>query len=160
MFGLRGLWEVAEHSLNEMGLAFMFAPHFHPAMKRVAHIRRELNRRTIFNLLGPLTNPASAPYQIVGVYSSDLTEKLGRALLALGCQRAWVIHSHDGLDELSTGAPARVCEARDKKVKNLIWIRKISALRSVPWTTSRVAQPKRMRTSFAEFWKVEFKSGP
>ncbi|MCH6568693.1 MAG: anthranilate phosphoribosyltransferase [Acidobacteria bacterium] len=110
--------EVAEHSLNEMGLAFMFAPHFHPAMKRVAHIRRELNRRTIFNLLGPLTNPASAPYQIVGVYSSDLTEKVGRALLALGCQRAWVIHSHDGLDELSTGAPARVCEAGDKKVKN------------------------------------------
>ncbi len=110
--------EVAEASLNEMGLAFMFAPHFHPAMKRVAPIRRELDRRTIFNLLGPLTNPASAPYQIVGVYSPDLTEKLGRALLGLGCQKAWVIHSHDGLDELSTGAPARVCEARDGSVKN------------------------------------------
>ena len=110
--------EVAEYSLNEIGLAFMFAPHFHPAMKRVAQIRRELDRRTIFNLLGPLTNPASAPYQIVGVYSSDLTEKLGRALLGLGCQRAWVIHSHDGLDELSTGAPARICEARSEKVRN------------------------------------------
>ena len=110
--------EVAEYSLNEIGLAFMFAPHFHPAMKRVAQIRRELDRRTIFNLLGPLTNPASAPYQIVGVYSSDLTEKLGRALLGLGCQRAWVIHSHDGLDELSTGAPARICEARSEMVRN------------------------------------------
>ncbi len=110
--------EVAEVSLNEIGLAFMFAPHFHPAMKRVAQIRRELSGRTIFNLLGPLTNPASAPYQIVGVYSPDLTEKLGRALLGLGCQRAWVIHSHDGLDELSTGTPARVCEARDGSVRN------------------------------------------
>jgi len=110
--------EVAEVSLNEIGLAFMFAPHFHPAMKRVAQIRRELSGRTIFNLLGPLTNPASAPYQIVGVYSPDLTEKLGRALLGLGCQRAWVIHSHDGLDELSTGTPARVCEARDGRVRN------------------------------------------
>ncbi len=110
--------DVAELALNEVGLTFMFAPHFHPAMKRVAQIRRELNRRTIFNLLGPLTNPASAPYQIVGVYSADLTEKLGRALLGLGCQRAWVIHSHDGLDELSTGAPAHICEARDKRVKN------------------------------------------
>ena len=110
--------DVAEQALNEVGLTFMFAPHFHPAMKRVAQIRRELNRRTIFNLLGPLTNPASAPYQIVGVYSADLTEKLGRALLGLGCQRAWVIHSYDGLDELSTGAPARICEARDKRVKN------------------------------------------
>ncbi len=110
--------KVAEVSLNEIGLAFMFAPHFHPAMKRVAQIRRELSGRTIFNLLGPLTNPASAPYQIVGVYSPDLTEKLGRALLGLGCQRAWVIHSHDGLDELSTGTPARVCEARDGSVRN------------------------------------------
>ncbi len=110
--------EAAEPSLNEIGLAFMFAPHFHPAMKRVAKIRRELGRRTIFNLLGPLTNPASAPYQIVGVYSPDLTEKLARALLGLGCQRAWVVHSHDGLDELSTGAPARISDARDGKVES------------------------------------------
>ncbi len=101
-----------------IGLAFMFAPHFHPAMKRVAGIRRELGRRTIFNLLGPLTNPASAPYQIVGVYSPDLTEKLARALLGLGCRRAWVVHSHDGLDELSTGARARVSDARDGKVES------------------------------------------
>ena len=110
--------EVAEPSLNEIGVAFMFAPHFHPAMKRVAEIRRELGRRTIFNLLGPLTNPASAPYQIVGVYSPDLTEKLARALLGLGCRRAWVVHSHDGLDELSTGARARVSDARDGKVES------------------------------------------
>ena len=110
--------EAAEPSLNEIGLAFMFAPHFHPAMKRVAKIRRELGRRTIFNLLGPLTNPASAPYQLVGVYSPDLTEKLARALLGLGCQRAWVVHSHDGLDELSTGAPARISDARDGKVES------------------------------------------
>ena len=109
--------EVAERSLNECGWAFLFAPLFHPAMKRVAQIRRELGHRTIFNLLGPLTNPASAPYQIIGVYSIDLTEKLAQAAGDLGVRRAWVVHSHDGLDELSTGAPTRVSEVSDSGVR-------------------------------------------
>ncbi|MDA2938056.1 anthranilate phosphoribosyltransferase [Acidobacteria bacterium AH-259-A15] len=110
--------EVAERSLNEIGLAFMFAPIFHPAMKRVAQIRRELGHRTIFNLLGPLTNPASAPYQIIGVYSPDLTEKLAYALSALGCRRAWVVHSYDGLDELSIGSRVRVSDVKDLTVES------------------------------------------
>lgn len=110
--------EVARVALESIGLAFMFAPLFHPAMKRVAQIRRELKHRTIFNMLGPLTNPASAPYQIIGVYSPDLTEKLAEAALGLGCRRTWVVHSYDGLDELSTGAKVRVSDARDGKVES------------------------------------------
>ena len=110
--------EVAERALEKIGLAFMFAPLFHPAMKRVAQIRRELKHRTIFNMLGPLTNPASAPYQVIGVYSLDLTRKLAEAALGLGCRRTWVVHSYDGLDELSTAAGVKVSDARDGKVEH------------------------------------------
>lgn len=103
--------EVAERSLNEIGICFMFAPRFHPAMKRVAPIRQSLTCRTIFNLLGPLTNPANAPYQLVGVYSPRLTARLAEALLGLNCRKAWVVHSHDGMDELSIGSPAGISQA-------------------------------------------------
>ena len=109
--------ERAQKSLNECGVAFLFAPLFHPAMKRVAQIRRELGHRTIFNLLGPLTNPASAPYQIIGVYTPDLTEKIAVALSSLGCRRAWVVHSLDGLDELSTNGTVRVSEVEGSEVR-------------------------------------------
>ncbi|MEE8348343.1 MAG: anthranilate phosphoribosyltransferase [Acidobacteriota bacterium] len=109
---------VVQRALDHIGLAFMFAPLFHPAMKRVAPIRRALKHRTIFNLLGPLTNPASAPYQLIGVYSPDLTEKIAEASLGLGCKRTWVVHSYDGLDELSTGASVKVSDARDGKVES------------------------------------------
>ncbi len=87
-------------------------------MKRVVRIRRQLPHRTIFNLLGPLTNPAGAPYQIIGVYSRELTRKLGQALAALGCRRAWVVHSRDGLDELSTAAPSWVTEVEEDRDRN------------------------------------------
>ena len=111
--------EVAERSLNEIGISFMFAPRFHPAMKRVAPIRQSLDCRTIFNLLGPLTNPASAPYQLVGVYSPQWTPRLAEALLGLGCRKAWVVHSQDGLDELSIGAPVGISEVWQGKVDQL-----------------------------------------
>ena len=110
--------QVAERSLDEIGLAFMFAPLFHPAMKRVVRVRRELGHRTVFNLLGPLTNPAAAPFQIVGVYSSGLTELVGGALAALGTQRAWVVNSEDGLDELSVGGVARICDVQGTNIKS------------------------------------------
>lgn len=102
--------EVSEKALNEIGICFMFAPGFHPAMKRVAQIRRELGRRTIFNMIGPLTNPASAPFQLIGVYAQELTQILGEALLRLGCRKAWVVHAADGLDEMSVSAETRVVE--------------------------------------------------
>ncbi len=110
--------QLAEQCLNEFGLAFMFAPLFHPSMKRVAQIRRHLGHRTIFNLLGPLTNPASASYQIVGVYSPNLTDKVAQALSILGCHSAWVVHSNDGLDELSIGASTQVSAVTDSGIEN------------------------------------------
>ena len=110
--------EVARQSLDELGIAFLFAPLFHPAMKRVVRVRRQLPHRTIFNLLGPLTNPAGAPYQIIGVYAPELTRKLGQALAALGCRRAWVVHSRDGLDELSTAAPSWVTEVEEDRERS------------------------------------------
>jgi len=113
--------EIAEQCLNEFGIAFLFAPVFHPSMKRVAHIRRQLGQRTIFNLLGPLTNPAGAPYQIIGVYSPKVTEKMAQSLMDLGTKRAWVFHSQDGLGELSLGAPARVSEVKDSTLRTFDW---------------------------------------
>jgi anthranilate phosphoribosyltransferase len=101
---------VSEEALNKVGLCFMFAPLFHPAMKRVAQIRKDLGRKTIFNLIGPLTNPASAPYQIIGVYAEDLADKMAEALCRLGCRRAWVVHGRDGMDEISISAETKVVE--------------------------------------------------
>ncbi|HOM99008.1 MAG TPA: anthranilate phosphoribosyltransferase [Acidobacteriota bacterium] len=102
--------EVSQQALDEIGICFLFAPTHHPSMQRVAQIRRELGRRTIFNLLGPLTNPAGAPCQLIGVFAPELTEKLGKVLQRLGTRRSWVVHSRDGFDELSTAAGNRVAE--------------------------------------------------
>lgn len=110
--------EAAGNALRDIGVCFLFAPLFHPAMKRVAQIRKEIGRRTIFNLLGPLTNPASAPYQIVGVYSAKLTEPVALALNRLGCRGAWVVHSRDGLDELSISDLTRVSEVSEDGVRS------------------------------------------
>ncbi len=107
---------VVERTLVECGLSFFFAPTFHPAMKHAAPTRRELGIRTAFNLLGPLTNPAGARRQIVGVPKAELTDLLSRALLQLGSQRAWVVHGADGLDELSTTGYTKVAEVRDSAI--------------------------------------------
>jgi anthranilate phosphoribosyltransferase len=96
--------------LRRTGISFLFAPKLHPAMASVAQVRRELGVRTIFNLLGPLTNPAFARRQVLGVYSGHLVDLLARVLLALGAEHALVVHSHDGLDEISVSAPTHVCE--------------------------------------------------
>jgi anthranilate phosphoribosyltransferase len=95
---------------DEIGLCFMFAPLHHAATKRVAMVRRELGVRTIFNLLGPLTNPAGAPFQIIGVANEAACEKLARALGALGTQRAWVVRGEDGLDEITLAGKTIVYE--------------------------------------------------
>jgi anthranilate phosphoribosyltransferase len=86
-------------------------------MKRVAEIRRRLGRRTIFNLVGPLTNPASAPVQLVGAYSQAAAQVMARALARLGCRRAWVVHSRDGLDEISSVAETDVSEVQGDQVR-------------------------------------------
>lgn len=102
---------VAEACLNAIGVCFMFAPVYHAATARVAGVRRELGVHTVFNLLGPLTNPARAPRQIVGVWHPALVEPMARALAALGTERAWVVHGLDGLDEVTVSARTRVAEA-------------------------------------------------
>lgn len=104
--------------LEETGIAFLFAPKLHPAMGAVAPIRRELGVRTIFNVLGPLTNPAFARRQVLGVYAPHLVEVIARVLLALGADHAMVVHSDDGLDEISISAPTHVCEVAGGEIRD------------------------------------------
>src|SRR5437773_5780148 len=103
--------------LEELGMVFLFAPALHSAMKHVQSARRELRLRTVFNLLGPLTNPAHASAQVVGVYSAELVEKLAEALSMLGLHRAVVVHGLDGLDEVTVAAPTRIAEVREGTVR-------------------------------------------
>jgi anthranilate phosphoribosyltransferase len=110
--------ERAAQCLREVGICFLYAPNLHPAMKQVQIVRRELRMRTMFNLLGPLTNPARASGQVVGVYSLDLVEKLAEALSMLGLHRALVVHGLDGLDEITITGITRVAEARDGSVRS------------------------------------------
>jgi anthranilate phosphoribosyltransferase len=108
---------IVERCLFDVGVGFFFAPTFHPAMRHAGQARRDLGVRTAFNLLGPLTNPASPSRQIVGVPRPELTELLARALLLLGAERAWVVHGADGLDELSTTGHTKVSECREGAVQ-------------------------------------------
>jgi anthranilate phosphoribosyltransferase len=108
--------ETVERTLRDVGIAFFFAPTFHPSMKHAGPTRRELGIRTAFNLLGPMTNPAGATRQVVGVPRSELTELLARSLLLLGSTRAWVVHGADGIDEISTTGYTKVSECRDGAV--------------------------------------------
>jgi anthranilate phosphoribosyltransferase len=107
---------VVEHCLAEAGIGFFFAPTFHPSMRHAAQVRRELGVRTAFNLLGPLTNPAGATCQLLGVPRPDLTELLARALMLLGARRAWVVHGADGIDELTTTGYTKISECRNGTV--------------------------------------------
>mgnify|MGYP000701767115 CR=1 FL=1 len=99
--------------LDAVGFAFLFAPRLHPAMRAVMPVRRALGVRTLFNLLGPLANPAGVRRQVVGVFSPRVQPLVAAALAELGCEHAWVVHSEDGLDEISVGAATRVVEVRD-----------------------------------------------
>ena len=102
--------------IREVGVGFMFAPKHHGAMKHAIGPRKEMAVRTIFNVLGPLTNPAGAPNQVVGVFSRDLVEPLARVLTQLGSRHVLVVHSEDGLDEISIGADTHIAESRDGRV--------------------------------------------
>src|SRR5918996_3796900 len=109
--------DVVERCLDDAGIAFFFAPTFHPSMRHAAPTRRELGVRTAFNLLGPLTNPARAARQLVGVPRPELTELMARALLLLGSERVWVVHGADGLDEISTTGYTKVSEFKKGVVR-------------------------------------------
>src|SRR6478672_458493 len=107
---------VVDRCLAETGIGFFFAPTFHPSMRHAAPVRRELAVRTAFNLLGPLTNPAGATRQLVGVSRPEFTELLARSLMLLGTKRAWVVHGADGIDELTTTGYTKISECRDGAV--------------------------------------------
>ncbi|MEX0590071.1 MAG: anthranilate phosphoribosyltransferase [Xanthobacteraceae bacterium] len=109
--------EQISRCIREAGIGFMFAPAHHPAMKNVGPTRVELGTRTIFNLLGPLSNPASVKRQMVGVFARPWIEPLAQVLGALGMERAFVVHGSDGLDEITTSGPTYVAELADGKVR-------------------------------------------
>ena len=109
--------EQIAHSIAQVGIGFMFAPNHHPAMKNVAPVRKELGVRTIFNILGPLTNPAGAPNILMGVFHEDLVGIQVRALQRLGAEHALVVYGRDGLDEISLGASTLVGELKDGVVR-------------------------------------------
>jgi anthranilate phosphoribosyltransferase len=104
--------EALAHCIHSCGFGFMFAPAYHPAMKYVAPVRREIGIRTVFNILGPLTNPAHTQYQMLGVADGSLVRKMAEALLRLGCRHALIVHGEDGLDECSLAAPTHIFEVR------------------------------------------------
>lgn len=110
--------EIVEEAVNDIGIGFLFAPVFHGAMKHAARARKECGIRSIFNMLGPLTNPAAASCQIVGVYAPALTEMFAKALHLLGVKKAFVVHGHDGMDEITTTDRTRVTELSDGQVKS------------------------------------------
>ncbi len=103
--------------IEEVGIGFMFAPTFHPAMRHAAPVRREIGIRTVFNILGPLTNPAHAQRQLIGIADPALGEKMARVLNLMGSQRALVVHGDEGLDEVSLGATTRAWELKDGSVR-------------------------------------------
>jgi anthranilate phosphoribosyltransferase len=109
--------EQVKRMIEEIGIGFMFAPLFHPAMKRVVGPRREVGIRSLFNLIGPLSNPAGAKRQLLGVFSDQFVEKVARVLLRLGVKRAVVVHGRDGIDEVSISAPTTVAEVSGGEVR-------------------------------------------
>jgi len=109
--------ESVARSIDELGFGFLFAPTHHPAMRHAAPVRRELAARTVFNVLGPLTNPAGARAQVLGVYAPELVRTIAEVLLQLGALRAFVVHGAGGIDELSPAGPNFVCEVVDDSVR-------------------------------------------
>ena len=140
-----------EECLDKLGICFCFAPLLHTAMKHVATVRKELGTPTIFNILGPLVNPASAPFQLLGVGRAELQPLLADALLLLGIRRALVVHGADGLDEVTLGGATDVVELCDGRLGDSSGSRPISA--SIWPTASRCSSqaPRRVRRLFAVF---------
>ncbi len=102
--------------VDDIGIAFMFAPNFHPAMRYAAPVRKKLGVRTIFNVLGPLANPASATHQVLGVYDASLTETMAEVLYKLGSEHVMVVHGEDGMDEISISSETRISELKNKSI--------------------------------------------
>ena len=133
--------QVAE-SLNRSGMGFMFAPNHHPAMKNVAPVRKEMGVRTIFNILGPLTNPADAPHMLMGVFHPDLVGIQARVLQKLGLKHALVVYGKDGLDEISLGGPTMIGELIHGEIKEYEISPTDFGLKTCPTSHFKVASPQ------------------
>ncbi|MDL2286339.1 anthranilate phosphoribosyltransferase [Desulfococcaceae bacterium OttesenSCG-928-F15] len=105
--------EAVEEALFEIGIGFLFAPDFHAAMRHAGPVRKALGIRTLFNIIGPMANPAGTSRQVMGTFRQDLTETVAQAMVQLGTQKAFIVHGHDGLDEISVSAPTRITEIRE-----------------------------------------------
>jgi anthranilate phosphoribosyltransferase len=112
----------AASAIREIGIGFLFAPNLHPAMKHAAPVRRELRMRTVFNLIGPLANPARAARQLIGAPSPEAAQLMAEALAALGTDHSFIVHGHDGLDEISTTGPTDVYEVWTGRVQKHLWM--------------------------------------
>ncbi|MCK5542077.1 MAG: anthranilate phosphoribosyltransferase [Desulfobacterales bacterium] len=110
--------EIIEEAVNEIGIGFLFAPKFHSSMRHAAKARKDIGIRSIFNMLGPLTNPAAAKHQLIGVYAPELTEMFAQTLKLLGTKKAFVVHGHDGMDEITTTTSTRVTELNNGVIKS------------------------------------------
>lgn len=129
--------EAAERALAEVGIAFLFAPALHQAMRHAAAPRRELGLRTVFNLLGPLTNPAGATHQLIGVYDPRLTRPLAEVLGRLGCHGALVVHGQGGMDEMSLCGPTKVSQLKEGRVADYVLTPEELGLSPVPFEALR-----------------------
>jgi anthranilate phosphoribosyltransferase len=125
-------FETVEQAIAEIGIGFMLAPRYHSAMRNVGPTRVELGTRTIFNLLGPLSNPALVTRYLLGTFAKDWVEPMARVLGNLGAERAWVVHGSDGLDELTLTGPSKVCELKDGKVTSFEVSPEDAGLAAVP----------------------------
>jgi anthranilate phosphoribosyltransferase len=134
--------EKSSQALKKIGIAFLFAPHLHPAMKYAMPVRKKLNTRTIFNILGPLTNPAFATHQIMGVFSKALTETLIHVLANLGIKHAMVVHGADGLDEISISDKTFVCEYKEKQFNSFLIAPEDFGIKRMPLESLKGADAK------------------
>lgn len=140
--GVEGGPAWAQRTLDELSFAFCFAPHFHPALAKVAPLRRKLGVRTIFNLLGPLLNPAGAEHQLLGVGAAALMDPLAGALAKLGTRRAFLVCGRDGLDEVTLAAPTMVRKVTPGRVERLEWTPADFGLEPAPLAELRADSPE------------------
>ncbi|MFA6016121.1 MAG: anthranilate phosphoribosyltransferase [Gallionellaceae bacterium] len=131
--------ELVGKSIDQIGIGFMFAPNFHGAMKHAAPVRRELGVRTLFNVLGPLTNPAAADNQVMGVFHPDLVGIQARVLQRLGSRHVLIVHGSDGLDEITLSGMSYIAELKDGEVKEFTVTPEEFGLKSAPLTDIRVS---------------------
>jgi anthranilate phosphoribosyltransferase len=148
----------SQRCMDRWGFAFCFAPHFHPALASVAAVRRKLGIRTVFNLLGPLLNPASAEYQLLGVGDRDLLDTLAGAASLLGVQQAFLVCSADGLDEVSLSAPTLVRHVQESRVSSLEWMPADFGLESCRLDDLKADGPQESATIILNV--LEGRSGP